>query len=87
MIAGIKRLLNLHEDKMGWYEKNSWLITLSRKYLEMNNSDGFKETFNKIDKGRFKLLKMFLTLSNGIGSNDIGLDRGQLGLIENWKVL
>ena len=69
MIAGIKRLLNLHEDKMGWYEKNSWLITLSRKYLEMNNSDGFKETFNKIDKGRFKLLKMFLTLSNGIGSD------------------
>lgn len=63
MICGIKRLLELHSDKMDWYEKNSWLITLCRKYIESSSWKEFVNYFPKIEKGRFRIHKLAVILS------------------------
>lgn len=63
MIKGILRLLELHASKMQWYEKNSWLLHLCKKYLEQKKLEEFKSYFSKIDKNHFYFYRLAVWLS------------------------
>lgn len=62
MVDGIKRLLELHSDKMGVYEKNSWLIKLCRTYIELNDPENFYKYYLQIEKGKLGLYKLLIML-------------------------
>ena len=68
MIKGIQRLLELHSDKMGWYEKNSWLINLCKKYIEQQNYENFKIYYEQLAKDHFRLNRYAVVLSYKIKS-------------------
>ncbi|MBK9282719.1 MAG: glycosyltransferase family 2 protein [Sphingobacteriaceae bacterium] len=68
MIQGILRLLELHSDKMGWYEKNAWLIHLCKKYIEQEHYENFNLYYKQLAKEHFRLNRLALLLSYKIKS-------------------
>ena len=68
MIQGILRLLELHSDKMGWYEKNAWLIHLCKKYIEQEHYENFNLYYEQLAKEHFRLNRLALLLCYKIKS-------------------
>jgi len=62
MINAIKRLLELHGNKMNEYERNYWLVNLCKKYAFQNDWEGYKSSFKRINKLRMPVSGMMLLL-------------------------
>ncbi len=60
MIDGIKRLLDLHGNKMGKFEQNMWLMNLCKKYAAKNDWINFRLFYKKLNKKTMPFSSLFI---------------------------
>jgi len=71
MITGITRLLKLHGDKMGSYEKNHWIILLCKKYASLENWEQYETYFNQLNKTATPISNIVLRIASQMKNNTI----------------